>query len=65
MYSLRSSLLHGSLDIPINNGWINSDKIDEEIYNTGHFAGLVLISTLQQIIIQNLSEFKFEFHLRT
>ncbi|MEP4531622.1 MAG: hypothetical protein ABJ004_00960 [Cyclobacteriaceae bacterium] len=65
MYSLRSSLLHGSLDIPINNGWINSDKIDEEIYDTAHFAGLVLISTLQQIIKQNLSEFKFEFRLRT
>ena len=64
MYNLRSSLLHGSLDIPINNGWINSDKIDEEIYNTGHFAGLVLIATLQQIIKQNLSEFKFEFRLR-
>ncbi|GAB5525534.1 MAG: hypothetical protein Roseis2KO_34060 [Roseivirga sp.] len=65
MYSLRSSLLHGSLDIPINNGWINSDKIDEEIYKTGHFAGLVLTSTLQQIIKHNLSEFKFEFRLRT
>ena len=67
LYDFRSKFIHGSMSIPINNGWLSNDdqdKYDNEFYEKEYTANRLLTATLQKIIELNLKEFEFDFKLK-
>jgi len=66
MYSFRSRLIHGDLDIPPNN--FDYDDPDEEKFQKGLFnatilAAAILTVTLQEMVLQNRSDLNFTYGL--
>ena len=67
LYDFRSKFLHGSMNIPINDGWLENDdedKFDDEFYRMDLLASKILTVTLQKIINMGLIDFDFEFKLK-
>ena len=58
LYNFRSSLIHGGMSIPIKDAIINDEKHLDELYEMNTFASIILVSSLQKIIKNNLTELK-------
>jgi len=66
LYNFRSKFIHGSMNIPISNGWFSDDSQDEydiEFYDMECLATRLLTATLQMIIKKDMRKFEFEFKL--
>lgn len=61
LYNYRSSLIHGDLSIPINNGLMNNQQHDLELYDMNSLASIILVASLQKIIKNNITELNFKY----
>lgn len=64
LYNYRSSLVHGALNIPINDSLFEDEKYQTELYEMNAFAATVLVATLQKIIKNNMSELTFKYEYK-
>ncbi|WP_278035570.1 HEPN domain-containing protein [Flavobacterium nitratireducens] len=61
LYNFRSSLIHGGMSIPIKDAIINDEKHLDNLYEMNTFAIIILVTSLQKIIKNNLTELKFKY----
>lgn len=61
LYNFRSSLIHGGMSIPIKDAIINDEKHLDNLYEMNTFASIILVTSLQKIIKNNLTELKFKY----
>ena len=64
LYNYRSSLVHGGLNIPINDSLFEDEKYQTELYDMNAFAATVLVATLQKIIINDMNELTFRYEYK-
>lgn len=63
LYNYRSRFVHGDIDFPTK---FSSDyeNFESEYYEYLHFATSILLALIRTLIIQNKSEFNFEYRLK-
>jgi hypothetical protein len=64
LYNYRSSLIHGGLNIPINDSIFENEKYQMELYEMNAFAAAVLVASLQKIIAKDLTELVFRYEYK-
>lgn len=64
LYNYRSSLVHGGLNIPINDSLFEDEKYQMELYDMNAFAATVLVATLQKIIMNDMTELTFRYEYK-
>lgn len=63
LYNYRSRFVHGDIDFPAKFS-SDYDNFESEYYNYLSFATSILLSLIRTLIIQNKSEFNFEYRLK-
>ncbi len=63
LYNYRSRFVHGDIDFPAKFS-SDYDNFESEYYVYVHFATSILLSLVRTLIIQNKSEFDFEYRLK-
>jgi hypothetical protein len=67
MYSFRSDFVHGTSNlVPFHKREYENEvqsKFDKGFYNTDAFSLLLIISTLQKMYLENLTDLKFKIPL--
>lgn len=64
LYNYRSSLIHGGLNIPMNDSIFENEKYQMELYEMNAFASAVLVASLQKIISKDLTELVFRYEYK-
>jgi len=57
-------LIHGGLNIPINDTVFENEKYQMELYEMNAFAAIVLVASLQKIIINDMRELNFRYEYK-
>lgn len=63
LYNYRSRFVHGDINFPAKFS-SDYDNFEDEYYNYLHFATSILIALIRILIVQNKSEFVFEYRLK-
>ena len=63
LYNYRSRFVHGDIDFPAKFS-SDYDNFESEYYEYLQFATSILLSLIRTLIIQNKSEFNFEYRLK-
>jgi hypothetical protein len=61
LYNYRSSLIHGGLNVPINDSIFEDEKYHIELYDMNAFGAAVLVASLQKIISKDMTELNFRY----
>jgi Apea-like HEPN len=63
LYNYRSRFVHGDINFPAKFS-SDYDSFEDEYYNYLHFSTSILIALIRTLIVQNKSEFVFEYRLK-
>jgi hypothetical protein len=61
LYNYRSGLIHGDLHVPINDGIMNDEKHNDDLYTMNSFSAIILVATLQKLIKRGISKLEFKY----